>query len=363
MDSPDSTDWWDVLDVSVGGGLASSSASSAVDGAAAAALGLNPPTATSGGGGGASMGEGMYHASAEPLSSGLVAPAAVKREGVGLSLSLSASVGGNGAAAALGGKVEAAAPPAGLNEGIGVTASGGRAPEMSWEEEQAESLREVSSRRGGVNVENKVSILAHLFAAALERVVWVKMQAIFFIFCIGVLLCVKTHVVRMLRSRCRASLLCLCLFIICFLVGVRLNSRLRSVATEAPHNHSLSAVRRVVVTVACCLLLFFVRGGVGSLQYCHISTGGAIRRNTGLGAGLVLRAGTVHRTVGSLRPCTVGIVAVPSFVVGAPYLLSSRRPTLSCALASIDLGMVWATRCDSVPPRAGRMWWVFSACI
>lgn len=137
MDSPDSSDWWDVLDVSVGCGLASSSASTAVDGAAAAALGLTTSTAASGGVGGAGfLGEGMYPSSTEPPSSGLIAPTAVKREGVGESLSAASGVEG--------GKVEAGAAPAGLNEGLGDTAGGGLAPVTSWEEKKAQSLREVS---------------------------------------------------------------------------------------------------------------------------------------------------------------------------------------------------------------------------
>jgi len=100
MDSPDSSDWWDVLDVSVGGGPASSSACTAVDDAAATALGLNPSTATSGGGsGGASfVEESMCPASAEPRPAGLVAPTAVKRE-EGVGLSLASPMEGSGVAA------------------------------------------------------------------------------------------------------------------------------------------------------------------------------------------------------------------------------------------------------------------------
>lgn len=201
MDSPDSSDWWDVLDVSVGG-LASSSASASAsvstsaaaavgtaeapvegydalavklegggDGAAAGtALGFTPAedAVEQSGGGDSGVQEGLN--ASRPSSSKLVASTSSRLQGWNDDKDYKdeTSVAGAGKGQTTGSpamersrvdagggvkvKEETRALPgrgAALNEGLGHNVGDGgggaarEAPESSWKQEKAQSLREV----------------------------------------------------------------------------------------------------------------------------------------------------------------------------------------------------------------------------
>jgi len=274
----------------------------------------------------------MCPASAEPRPAGLVAPTAVKRE-EGVGLSLASPMEGSGVAALGSGggaeqeKVEATAAPAELSEGLGAAAGGGRAAGMSWEEEKAQSLREVSLQLRWRNIDNSPFRYSLSLRSGPRSCRWGgDAQVSVLHLSHGVACYVPVDDASDLGAcvRCRAFLFHLSFLSLVFSpsLACRHSTRDWSVATEAPENQS--PPRRCLSWLPFFDAFFFCCRRTD----CPVTflSGGAIRRSTGLGACLVLRPGAVH-SAGS------GVVGVFFPAVVAVSYLTPWRPALSCALA------------------------------